>query len=193
MCYTFVNKPIHKLPIVRFGCDNQVPAGVVLRSLIGAQILVCKISPLVTVIVTVTVTVTVGVVLRSWIDWSTNPHFCVQIGAALAKAAAARFLQDSVDDGLPIRVLYEHKWASQAPDIPDQAAFVPYAFLETSVFVCVFLYVFFVCVFFLSFCSYLITYFTCLYPGVIVFRICFSTFSSHRFSHTINSANFQSL
>ncbi len=29
----------------------------------------------------------------------------VQIGAALAKAAAARFLQDSVDDGLPIRVL----------------------------------------------------------------------------------------
>ena len=46
-------------------------------------------------------------------------HFCVQIGAALAKAAAARFLQDSVDDGLPIRVLYEHKLASQAPDIPD--------------------------------------------------------------------------
>ncbi len=43
----------------------------------------------------------------------------VQIGAALAKAAAARFLQDSVDDGLPIRVLYEHKLASQAPDIPD--------------------------------------------------------------------------
>jgi hypothetical protein len=31
-----------------------VPAGVVLRSLIGAQILVCKISPLVTVAITVT-------------------------------------------------------------------------------------------------------------------------------------------
>ncbi len=31
-----------------------VPAGVVLRSLIGAQILVCKISPLVTVSVSVT-------------------------------------------------------------------------------------------------------------------------------------------
>jgi hypothetical protein len=46
-------------------------------------------------------------------------HFRVQIGAALAKAAAARFLQDTVDDGLPIRVLYEHKLASQAPDIPD--------------------------------------------------------------------------
>ncbi len=30
-----------------------------------------------------------------------------------------------------------------------------YAFLETSAFVCVFLYVFFVCVFYLSFCSYL--------------------------------------
>ncbi len=25
----------------------------------------------------------------------------------------------TVDDGLPIRVLYEHKSASQAPDIPD--------------------------------------------------------------------------
>ncbi len=47
-------------------------------------------------------------------------HFRVQIGAALAKAAAARFLQDSVYDGLPIRVLYEHKSASQAPEIPDQ-------------------------------------------------------------------------
>jgi hypothetical protein len=41
---------------------SPVPAGVVLRSLIGAQILVCKISPLVTV--TVTVTVRTGVVFK---------------------------------------------------------------------------------------------------------------------------------
>jgi hypothetical protein len=46
-------------------------------------------------------------------------HFRVQLGAALAKAAGARFVRDSVDDGLPIRVLYEHNSASQAPDIPD--------------------------------------------------------------------------
>jgi hypothetical protein len=45
--------------------------------------------------------------------------FRVQLGAALAKAAATRFVQDSVDDGLPIRVLYEHNSASQAPNIPD--------------------------------------------------------------------------
>ncbi len=45
-------------------------------------------------------------------------HFRVQIGASLAKVASARFVQDGVDDGLPIYVIYETKSASQAPDIP---------------------------------------------------------------------------
>jgi hypothetical protein len=44
---------------------------------------------------------------------------CVQIGAALRQAAAARFVQDSVDDSLAIRVLIWRNSASQAPDIPD--------------------------------------------------------------------------
>jgi hypothetical protein len=30
-----------------------------------------------------------------------------------------RVVQDSADDGLPICVVYKHKMASQAPDIPD--------------------------------------------------------------------------
>jgi hypothetical protein len=43
----------------------------------------------------------------------------VQLAAAIAKAAAARFVQDDVDDGLPIHTLYEKKVAGQALDLPD--------------------------------------------------------------------------
>ncbi len=43
----------------------------------------------------------------------------VQLAAAIAKAAAARFVQDAVDNGLPIHTLYEQKVAGQALDLPD--------------------------------------------------------------------------
>ena len=43
----------------------------------------------------------------------------VQLGAAIAKAAAARFVQDSADDGLPVRVLWEKKAPSRAAPLPD--------------------------------------------------------------------------
>jgi hypothetical protein len=43
----------------------------------------------------------------------------VQLAAAIAKAAAARFVQDDVDSGLPIHTLYEQKVAGQALDLPD--------------------------------------------------------------------------
>ncbi len=33
----------------------------------------------------------------------------VQLAAAIAKAVAARFVQDDVDNGLPIHTLYEQK------------------------------------------------------------------------------------
>ena len=78
----------------------------------------------------ITVTVTVAVFFPNRSFTSSSGRLCCtarlfyflfreQTEAALAKAAAARFLQDSVDDGFPIRVLYEHKLAIQAPDIPD--------------------------------------------------------------------------
>jgi hypothetical protein len=38
----------------------------------------------------------------------------VQVAAAIAKAAAARFVQDDVDDGLPIHTMYERKVADRA-------------------------------------------------------------------------------
>ncbi len=43
----------------------------------------------------------------------------VQLAAAIVKAAAARFVQDDVDDCLPIHTLYEQKVAGQASDLPD--------------------------------------------------------------------------
>jgi hypothetical protein len=43
----------------------------------------------------------------------------VQLAAAIAKAAAARFVQDDVDDDLPIHTLYEQKVAGQTLDLPD--------------------------------------------------------------------------
>jgi hypothetical protein len=48
----------------------------------------------------------------------------VQLAAAIAKAAASAarhksFVQDDVDDGLPIHTLYEQKVAGQALDLPD--------------------------------------------------------------------------
>jgi hypothetical protein len=39
----------------------------------------------------------------------------VQLAAAIAKAAAARFVHDDVDDGLPIHTLYDQKVAGQPP------------------------------------------------------------------------------
>jgi len=45
----------------------------------------------------------------------------VQIGTALAKAAAARFITDNADDGLPLHVVWERKapqGASALPDLP---------------------------------------------------------------------------
>ncbi len=50
----------------------------------------------------------------------------VQVGAALAKAAAAaaQFAQDNVDNGLRISVIHEKKMASQAADLPDLPGFV---------------------------------------------------------------------
>ncbi len=44
---------------------------------------------------------------------------CVQVAAAIAKAAAARFVQDDVDDGLPIHTMYERKVADRALEMPD--------------------------------------------------------------------------
>jgi hypothetical protein len=77
----------------------------------------------------------------------------VQIGAAFAKSASARCVQDSVDDGLPIRVLWTSIGMSgTCPFLTcrHSVATVTYAFLETSVLllfvvVCVVLCVF-VCV-----------------------------------------------
>jgi hypothetical protein len=43
----------------------------------------------------------------------------VQIAAAIAKAAAARFVQDDVEDGLPIHTIYKQKVAGQALALPD--------------------------------------------------------------------------
>jgi hypothetical protein len=43
----------------------------------------------------------------------------VQLAAAIAKAAAARFVQDDGDSGLPIHTLYEQKVAGRALDLPD--------------------------------------------------------------------------
>ena len=43
----------------------------------------------------------------------------VQVAAAVAKAAAARFVQDDVDDGLPVHIVYERKVADQALEMPD--------------------------------------------------------------------------
>ncbi len=43
----------------------------------------------------------------------------VQVGAAVAKAAAACFVHDDVDDGLPFRTLYERRVADQASSMPD--------------------------------------------------------------------------
>jgi hypothetical protein len=45
----------------------------------------------------------------------------VQVAAAIAKAAAACFVQDDVDDSLPIHTMYERKvvdWALEMPDLP---------------------------------------------------------------------------
>ncbi len=45
----------------------------------------------------------------------------VQVAAAIAKAAAARFVQDDVDDCLPLHTMYERKvadWALEMPDLP---------------------------------------------------------------------------
>jgi hypothetical protein len=46
-------------------------------------------------------------------------HMRVQVGAALAKAAAARFVHDDVDNGLPLRTTYERKVVDQACSMPD--------------------------------------------------------------------------
>jgi hypothetical protein len=43
----------------------------------------------------------------------------VQVAAAIAKAAAARFVQDDVDDGLPLHTMYERKVADRALEMPD--------------------------------------------------------------------------
>ncbi len=43
----------------------------------------------------------------------------VQVAAAIAKAAAARFVQDDVDDGLPLHTMYEGKVADRALGMPD--------------------------------------------------------------------------
>ena len=45
----------------------------------------------------------------------------VQVAAAIAKAAAASFVQDDVDDSLPIHTMYDRKvadWALEMPDLP---------------------------------------------------------------------------
>ncbi len=46
-------------------------------------------------------------------------HMRVQVAAAVAKAAAARFVQDDVDYGLSIHTMYERKVAGRALDMPD--------------------------------------------------------------------------
>jgi hypothetical protein len=43
----------------------------------------------------------------------------VQVAAAVAKAAAARFVQDEVNNGYPIHTMYERKVAGQVLDMPD--------------------------------------------------------------------------
>lgn len=43
----------------------------------------------------------------------------VQLGAALAKAAAARMVRDGVEDGLPLRVVWERKMGGQVAPLPD--------------------------------------------------------------------------
>jgi hypothetical protein len=43
----------------------------------------------------------------------------VQIAAAIAKAAAACFVQDDVEDGLPIHTIYEQKVVGQALALPN--------------------------------------------------------------------------
>jgi hypothetical protein len=51
--------------------------------------------------------------------WFFFSRMRVQLAAAIVKAAAARFVQDDVDDCLPIHTLYEQKVAGQASDLPD--------------------------------------------------------------------------
>jgi hypothetical protein len=43
----------------------------------------------------------------------------VQVATAIAKAATARFVQDDVDDGLPIHTMYERKVADRALEMSD--------------------------------------------------------------------------
>ncbi len=43
----------------------------------------------------------------------------VQVAAAIAKAAAARFVQDDVDDCLPIHAMYERKVEDLVLEMPD--------------------------------------------------------------------------
>ncbi len=43
----------------------------------------------------------------------------VQLAAAIARAATARFMQNDADDGCPIRVVFDNKVAGQAPGLPD--------------------------------------------------------------------------
>ena len=43
----------------------------------------------------------------------------VQLGAAIAKAAAARFVPDNADDGLPVRIIWERGGLARASLLPD--------------------------------------------------------------------------
>ena len=43
----------------------------------------------------------------------------VQLGAAIAKAAAARFVTDGTDDGLPVHVVCEKRAPTRASSLPD--------------------------------------------------------------------------
>ena len=43
----------------------------------------------------------------------------VHLGAAIAKAAAARFVTDGADDGLQVRIFYEWRALSRSSPLPD--------------------------------------------------------------------------
>jgi hypothetical protein len=86
----------------------------------------------------------------------------VQVAAAVAKAAAARFVQDDVDDGLPIHNMYERKLAGRALDMPD----LPLIMSSHKCFsVCVLCVVSLLCCFLL----------VCSFHVVCVFHACFSS------------------
>jgi hypothetical protein len=105
----------------------------------------------------------------------------VQLAAAIAKAAAARFVQDDVDDGLPIHTLYEQKVAGQALDLPDLPLYhVPSQLRH------VFSLAFFLCVACLLACFCTVSVFCFCWRSASVGSQCHfctisSTLSSHRF------------